>query len=178
MNESLVVADRRSAFVKERAAARDAFAKYAYVAPHDRIAPEPGKAEVQKAPPKPVAVRVTQREVRVRGSNNWRRGERVTDRKRIADVVSAAAEVFGVSVDDLLSPSRKRSVAYPRFAAFHILHKVIRLSLPTIGKTFKRDHTTILSGVRKAAILRRKDPAFAGRSRLLAAELRRLWRVQ
>lgn len=96
-------------------------------------------------------------------------------RGRVSDVIVAAAAVFGVPVEDMLSPSRVRRVAYPRFAAMHFLHNVLRISLPSIGTALNRDHTTCLSGIRRAAHLRCDDISFAGHSRLLARELRRKW---
>lgn len=187
MNEVLGIAT-------ELAALRAKYMRFAYVAPHDRVVPDLVKsptpvvdqAPVIEAPTPQVQqaktarverVRIVQPNVRRRGSTNWRQPERKGDRKRIADVLAVVADVFGVSIAELLGPRRPRYLAYPRFAAMHILHKVVRLSLPTVGVTFKRDHTSCLHGVRKAALLRRNDPGFAGRSRLLARELRRLWRV-
>ncbi len=115
---------------------------------------------------------------RVRGATSRHAGPTPDHRGRMSDIIAATADAFGVSVDDLLSPSRYRRVAYPRFAAKHIMFKVLRVSLASMGKVFGRDHTTCLTGVRRAAQLRRSDPAFAGRSRLVARELRRKWGVQ
>lgn len=148
---------------------------------------ESGDAVV--APVKPVAVatataRPADRpspicwEVRRRPIGNTYPRPKPDHRGRVPDVLAVTAEVFGVTVPAMLSPLRIQRLAYPRFAAMHFMHTVLRLSLPSIGKVFKRDHTTILSGVRRAAHLRCDDISFAGHSRLLARELRRKWSVQ
>lgn len=188
MLERLGIAD-------ELAERRKQFARYAYRAPQDRLArmrapapfavdlavpaPAPTPAMVISIDfPEPLAVEKPIRivsEIRPRGATNKHKGPETDPRGRMADVIVTAAAVFGISVSDFLGPSRKRRFAYPRFAASHFLFNVLRISLPSIGKATKRDHTTILSSIRKAAELRRTDIAFAGRSRMLARELRRKW---
>lgn len=62
-----------------------------------------------------------------------------------------------VSTADLLGPSRLQEHVRPRHEAMWAMRQVTwadgsqRYSLPTIGRFFNRDHTTVLSGVRRHA---------------------------
>ena len=54
-----------------------------------------------------------------------------------------------VSVKEIMSPNQQRHVAHARFAAYVALRDR-GLSMPQIGRFFKRDHTTVLHGIRRA----------------------------
>jgi chromosomal replication initiator protein len=74
------------------------------------------------------------------------------------EVVNKVAEVFGVSIERLLSPERSRQVALPRQIAMYLLHEEANISLPQIGDALGgRDHTTILYGCEKIADLLERD---------------------
>lgn len=75
-------------------------------------------------------------------------------------ILDTVAQVTGVSVDDLRSPRRSRNVAWPRHLGFHIVKlKRPDMSLPQIGKAFGgRDHTTIMHGLKKVALLADQPP--------------------
>ena len=166
---------------EELAANRAKYRWKEYIPPHDRIfkdAPEPKKvaAEPPPAPPSPpTKVRRIHCKTRTRGASNMHEGPTPDHRGRVSDVINVAADVWDVTVDELLTATRTKRVTRPRFAVMHFLFNVLRISLPSIGKALNRDHTTCLHAVRQAAHLRRSDKAFAGRSRLLARELRRMW---
>ncbi len=75
-------------------------------------------------------------------------------------ILNAIAEVTEVSVGDLCGPCRSRKQAWPRHLGYHLV-KVTRpdLSLPAIGRAFgNRDHTTIMHGLRKVAMLANEAP--------------------
>ncbi len=74
------------------------------------------------------------------------------------EVVNKVAEVFGVSMERMLSPERSRQVALPRQIAMYLLHEESNISLPQIGDALGgRDHTTILYGCEKIADLLERD---------------------
>lgn len=74
------------------------------------------------------------------------------------EVVNKVAEVFGVSLERILSPERSRQVALPRQIAMYLLHEEANISLPQIGNALGgRDHTTILYGCDKIADLLERD---------------------
>ncbi|MBN1537245.1 MAG: chromosomal replication initiator protein DnaA [Anaerolineales bacterium] len=73
-------------------------------------------------------------------------------------VVNKVAEIFGVSIERMLSPERSRQVALPRQIAMYLLHEEANISLPQIGNALGgRDHTTILYGCEKIADLMERD---------------------
>jgi chromosomal replication initiator protein len=55
---------------------------------------------------------------------------------------------FNVSYKDLQSRSRKRVIAFPRQVAMYLGRKYTKESLESIGKTFNRNHATVLHAVK------------------------------
>jgi chromosomal replication initiator protein len=74
---------------------------------------------------------------------------------RIQDAVS---ERFGVTREELVSPRRSQSVAYPRQVAMYLSRELTDSSLPKIGKEFGgRDHTTVMHATSKITRLISED---------------------
>ncbi len=72
----------------------------------------------------------------------------------IENIQKKVAEYYGIRRDDLLSKSRRQTVARPRQVAMALCKELTRHSLPEIGEAFGgRDHTTVLHGCRKVAQL-------------------------
>jgi len=60
-------------------------------------------------------------------------------------IKKAVADYYGISVDDLNSSKRTRSIAYPRHIAIYLIRETLSLSYPVIGKIFGgKDHTSIM----------------------------------
>jgi hypothetical protein len=77
---------------------------------------------------------------------------------QIIDLVCAA---FKVSKGDLLSDRRTQDIVVPRQVVMYLARTCTKQSLPFIGKHLGgRDHTTILSGLKKIDRLRARDPSF------------------
>jgi len=55
---------------------------------------------------------------------------------------------FRVSIDDLRSRSRKRSVTFPRQMAMYLTRKYTDKSLADIGNMYNRDHSTVLYAIK------------------------------
>lgn len=55
---------------------------------------------------------------------------------------------FKVSIEDLRSRSRKRSIAFPRQVAMFLARKYTEESLADIGRAFNRDHSTVLHAIK------------------------------
>lgn len=56
----------------------------------------------------------------------------------------------GVTLDDLKGPRRARRLVVPRqLAMYAIITQRKDLSFPTVGKFFRRDHTTVIYAVKK-----------------------------
>ncbi len=65
-------------------------------------------------------------------------------------VLQAAAKLFGISIDELLSASRTRPLVNARQIAMYVSRELTDLSYPQIAKAFgKSDHTTVIHAVNK-----------------------------
>lgn len=72
----------------------------------------------------------------------------------IEDIQKAVINYYNIKASDLLSPSRRRSVARPRQLAMALAKKITNKSLPEIGMAFGgRDHTTVLHACKKIGAL-------------------------
>lgn len=79
-------------------------------------------------------------------------------RYQIKDIQSAVADHYKIDLEDMLSERRTMDVVRPRQIGMYLAKKLTRRSLPEIARMFKkRDHTTILHGVRKIERLARND---------------------
>ena len=79
---------------------------------------------------------------------------RSIDRKTTIDEIQKkVAEYFNISVKELQSSRRARTVARPRQIAMYLAKQLTSRSLPEIGRKFDRDHTTVMHAVRKVEAL-------------------------
>jgi chromosomal replication initiator protein len=70
--------------------------------------------------------------------------------RSLSDIQTAACQLFGLSPDELLSPSRAARVTWPRQVAMYLARELTDESLPAIGRHFGgRDHTTVLHALRR-----------------------------
>lgn len=83
--------------------------------------------------------------------NEWKRKElSEADREKCYKIASVVAGKARVPLADVLSTSRFMAHVRPRRAAMLLARQRLKLSYPMLGKAFKRDHTTVLDGVRDA----------------------------
>lgn len=69
-----------------------------------------------------------------------------------SQVLATTASYFGVSIDDLRSKSRTRTLTNARQVAMYLLRELTDMSLPRIGQELGgRDHTTVMHAVRKVS---------------------------
>ncbi|MGV9792601.1 chromosomal replication initiator protein DnaA [Gordonia sp. NPDC003422] len=66
-----------------------------------------------------------------------------------ASILVITAEYFDISVDELRGPGKTRSLAQARQISMYLCRELTDLSLPKIGETFDRDHTTVMYAERK-----------------------------
>ncbi len=66
---------------------------------------------------------------------------------------------FDVKLHDLKGPKRHRAIAHPRMVAMYLARKLTKMSFPEIGSRFGgKDHSTVISAVRKIERLTTEDP--------------------
>ncbi|GBC87750.1 Chromosomal replication initiator protein DnaA [bacterium HR12] len=77
-------------------------------------------------------------------------------------VLEETARYFGLSVEDLVSPSRSRPLTTARHVAMYLLRECTAMSYVRIGELFGgRDHTTVLHGVTKIQKhMRDREPVY------------------
>lgn len=82
------------------------------------------------------------------------------------------ASSFGISLLDMSSDRRMRSISRPRQVAMYLARHLTKYSLPQIGRRFGgRDHTTILYAVNHITDLMIEDEAFCFRVLELSDQL-------
>lgn len=65
-------------------------------------------------------------------------------------IMGKTADYFNITMDDLVSSSRVRDLAYARQMAMYLCREMTDLSLPKIGELFGgRDHTTVIHAYKK-----------------------------
>jgi len=72
-------------------------------------------------------------------------------------IISATAEYYKISIDDITGSGRQQAVALARQIAMHICRELTDLSLPKIGNHFgNRDHTTVMYATKKISGMMRE----------------------
>ena len=66
-----------------------------------------------------------------------------------ATIMAATAEYFDTKIEELRGPGKTRELAQSRQIAMYLCRELTDLSLPKIGQTFGRDHTTVMYAQRK-----------------------------
>ncbi|MEN9579119.1 MAG: chromosomal replication initiator protein DnaA, partial [Pseudomonadota bacterium] len=85
--------------------------------------------------------------------------QRAPEVRSVTDIQSAVCGHFRVTNSELLSKDRHKSVAFARQVAMYLCRQRLKCSFPELGRAFgNRDHTTVMSAVRRVASLRQTDP--------------------
>ena len=80
---------------------------------------------------------------------------------------------FRVSVDDLCSRSRKRTIAFPRQMAMYLTRKFTNQSLADIGNIYNRDHSTVLHAIKTITREMSQQASVRQQVEMLSAKLKR-----
>ncbi len=88
---------------------------------------------------------------------------KTSDRKvTVEDIQRKVSEHYNIRLSELLGPTRQRVIARPRQVAMYLAKRLTTRSLPDIGRRFgKRDHTTIMHGVKRIEELMADDSQLA-----------------
>ncbi len=69
-------------------------------------------------------------------------------------IMAQTSDYFGITIDDLCSANRSRTIVSARHIAMYLCRELTDLSLPKIGREFGgRDHTTVMSADKKIRTL-------------------------
>jgi len=96
----------------------------------------------------------------------------VSPRLSIVDIRETVSWYFRVSGMELLGRDRSRTIALARHVAMYLARKRLEYSFPEIGRAFgRRDHTTVLSAVRRIERLADTRESIRGMLQQLDARL-------
>lgn len=97
--------------------------------------------------------------------------EQLLSAEMICELVSVQ---FNVSVREMQSRSRKRSVSFPRQVAMYLSRKYTDDSLSDIGKVLHRDHSTVLHAIKVVSSRAMKDGSVSAQLDLLSNKVKQL----
>ena len=64
-------------------------------------------------------------------------------------IVEAVAQHYGINSTDILGKSQKKEISLPRQIAMYLCRKHLRLPFTRIGDVFERDHSTVMTSVKR-----------------------------
>ena len=95
------------------------------------------------------------------------------------DIITATAENFKLTVDDLYGSSRSQAVATARQIAMYLCRELTSLSLPKIGQLFgNRDHTTVMYANKKISELMKERRSIYNQVTELTARIKQTSRYR
>lgn len=90
------------------------------------------------------------------------------------DIITATAQYFKLTVDDLYGSSRSQQIATSRQIAMYLCRERTSLSLPKIGQLFgNRDHTTVMYAYKKISELMKERRSIYNQVTEITAQLGR-----
>ena len=93
------------------------------------------------------------------------------------DIITATAQYFKLTVDDLYGSSRSQQIATARQIAMYLCRERTSLSLPKIGQLFgNRDHTTVMYAYKKISELMKERRSIYNQVTEITAQLGRTGR--
>jgi chromosomal replication initiator protein len=93
-------------------------------------------------------------------------------RRTVQEIQERTCAAFGLSLEQLLSPSRAAPIAWPRQVAMYLARELTDQTLPAIGRAFgNRNHTTVMHACRRTAERMASDRAAYDAVRALTEEL-------
>lgn len=79
----------------------------------------------------------------------------------IQEIQKLVCKCYKISLEDLVSRSRKRAIARPRQIAMYLSRRYTNLSLQAIGRAFNRYHATTLHAIEAVeSLLKKKGPDY------------------
>ncbi len=81
---------------------------------------------------------------------------------------------FKVSLEDMRSRSRKRTIAFPRQVAMYLARKYTEESLADIGRAFNRDHSTVMYAIKSVSSQVVKSSSIGAQLEILGSKVKQL----
>ena len=78
---------------------------------------------------------------------------------------------YNIKREDIVSDKRTKEIANARHATIHILRSATDMSLPSIGKTIGRDHTTVMSSLDNTKRRMEENPIFRAEMEEMVKEI-------
>mgnify|MGYP001051670820 CR=1 FL=1 len=95
-------------------------------------------------------------------------------RKKIDKLKLMVANACDMTVEDMHHKSRKREIVEARYLAMWFMVRDFKMTLAQAGFEFRKDHATVLHGVRLVDLLRKSDSVFAWRFDRVANLVRKI----
>ena len=92
--------------------------------------------------------------------------------RELDETIALAAANYGLGADDLLGRRQDRTATKARHLAMHLIRTHTALSLPAIGRIFRRDHSSVFSGLKHIEDAMLYDPEFGVTVEILGAWLK------
>ncbi|MBR3631864.1 MAG: chromosomal replication initiator protein DnaA [Elusimicrobiaceae bacterium] len=100
----------------------------------------------------------------------------IQEEKRMAINVETIKKIVGkhfkISIDDFESKRKTQSVAWPRQIAMFLCTELTDMSLPEIGREFKRDHSTVVHARDLVKEKIQNDPFFAAEINQMISDMK------
>ena len=91
-----------------------------------------------------------------------------------ATICELVSRQFNISIQDLQSRSRKKSITFPRQIAMYLARKHTEDSLVDIGRTFNRDHSTVLHSIKVISNQLLRDSSVNAQLEILSSKVKQL----
>ena len=91
----------------------------------------------------------------------------------VSRIIKAAADHYGVKVDDVLGKDRKKNIQTARNVSMYLVRTVTGASLPQIAVFFYRDHSTVHSNIAKVEAEIADDAVFEANVDQILKEIRK-----
>ena len=88
------------------------------------------------------------------------------------DIIKAVTKFYNVTLEDLRSEARDRSIQYPRQIAMFLMRDLLNITFEKIGDQFNRKHATVKHSVEKIAADKKSDMELQGDLETLVNQIR------
>jgi chromosomal replication initiation ATPase DnaA len=93
----------------------------------------------------------------------------------IYEIADAVADEFHVDRSILFERNRRQEVAIARFVLFFVLYTYKEMPIVAIGRAFRKDHSTVIHGIKKISDLLDVDDALCRKIERVRIDLAFRW---